>query len=343
MKNRTITFTTTFVALGFLALASTIQALNPPPDGGYPGQNTAEGDGALDSLTFFHGQPSATDNTALGFHALVNNTVGNENTAVGKNALLGNVNGDSNTATGVSTLVFANGNYNTAIGKGALSIIGSGSFNAALGGEALSSSINGSFNTALGYSAGVGIGSANNVICIGANVAGDNVSNSCYIGSIFDQTAADGVQVFINSNDKLGTTTSSKRFKEAVKPMNQTSEALFALKPVIFRYKKEIDPTGRSQFGLVAEDVEKVSPDLVVRDKEGKPYSVRYDQINAMLLNEFLKEHRKNEVQQSKIEQQAAKIALQQKQIDALAAGLQKVSAQLEVTKHATQVALNRP
>jgi trimeric autotransporter adhesin len=334
MKNRTITFTTTLLALGFLALASTIQALNPPPDGGYPGQNTAEGDGALDSLTFFHGQPSATENTALGFHALVNNTVGNENTAVGKNALLGNINGDSNTATGVSTLVFANGNYNTAIGKGALSIIGSGSFNAALGGEALSSSINGSFNTALGYSAGVGIGSANNVICIGANVAGDNVSNSCYIGSIFDQTAADGAQVFINSNDKLATRTSSKRFKEEIKPMDKTSEALFALKPVNFRYKKEIDPGGTSQFGLVAEDVEKVNADLILRDKEGKPYSVRYDAINAMLLNEFLKEH-------GKVQNQQEEISALKRELKEQRALIQQVSAQVELSKPSPRTALN--
>ena len=123
--------------------------------------------------------------------------------------------------------------------------------------------------------------------------------------------------------------------------MDTASEAVLALKPVTFRYKKEVDSDGIPQFGLVAEDVEKVNPDLVVRDKEGKPYSVRYEQVNAMLLNEFLKEHRKNEQQESKIEQQEAKIARQEKQIEALTAGLQKVSAQLEASKPAPQVVVN--
>ena len=164
--------------------------------------------------------------------------------------------------------------------------------------------------------------------------------------------------VFINSANKLGTTVSSKRFKEKIKPMDKASEALLALTPVTFRYKKEIDPAGRSQFGLVAEDVEKVNPDLVVRDKEGKPYSVRYDQVNAMLLNEFLKEHLKVEELKSTAAKQEATIAdlrytaakqeariaqhqksfgKQEKQIEALASGLQKVSAQLEMTRPAPQ------
>jgi trimeric autotransporter adhesin len=140
--------------------------------------------------------------------------------------------------------------------------------------------------------------------------------------------------VFINANDKLGTSTSSARFKDDIKAMDSASNKLFALKPVTFRYKKQIDPEGISQFGLVAEDVEKVNPALVVRDKEGKPYSVRYDQVNAMLLNEFLKEHRKNE-------EQEATIVRLQKQVEALTAGLQKVSAQLELIKPAPQTALN--
>ena len=123
--------------------------------------------------------------------------------------------------------------------------------------------------------------------------------------------------------------------------MKRASEVLYGLEPVTFRYKKEIDPAGKSQFGLVAEEVEKVNPDLVVRDKEGKPYSVRYDQVNAMLLNEFLKEHRKNEQQESKLEEQEAKIARQEQQIEALTAGFQKVSAQLDASKPAPQVVVN--
>jgi len=152
-------------------------------------------------------------------------------------------------------------------------------------------------------------------------------SDACYIASIFGQTTASGIPVFINSNNKLGTTTSSERFKEDIRPMGKTSETLFALNPVTFHYKKEIDSAGTSQFGLVAEEVEKMNPDLVVRDKEGKPYSVRYDQVNAMLLNEFLKEHQKVE-------------ALE-KQVERLTAGLEKVSAQLEAGKPAPQVVNN--
>ena len=129
-------------------------------------------------------------------------------------------------------------------------------------------------------------------------------------------------------------TKSSHHNSGSIQPTNKASEALFALKPVTFHYKKEIDPAGKSQFGLVAEDVEKVNPDLIVRDKEGKPYSVRYDQVNAMLLNEFLKEHRK-------VEELEANTARQQKQIEALTAGLQKVSAQLEASKAAQQVVNN--
>jgi hypothetical protein len=145
---------------------------------------------------------------------------------------------------------------------------------------------------------------------------------------------AGGVGVIVGTNGKLGTVVSSARFKEAVQPMDKASEAILALQPVTFRYKKELDPEGIPQFGLMAEEVEKVNSDLVARDEQGKPYSVRYEAVNAMLLNEFLKEHRKNEVQE-------ATIARQQKQIDALTAGLQKVSAQLELNKPAPQTVLN--
>ena len=185
---------------------------------------------------------------------------------------------------------------------------------------------------AVGEFAGLAVTTSNNVIAIG--VQGQDISDSCFIGNIFNAMAPSGSAVFIDANNRLGTITSSKRFKEDIKPIGKSSEALLELKPVTFRYKKEIDPAARSQFGLVAEDVEKVNPDLVVRDKEGKPYSVRYDQINAMLLNEFLKEHRKNEKQE-------ATIARLQKQIEALTAGLQKVSARLEASKSAPQVVNN--
>ena len=132
----------------------------------------------------------------------------------------------------------------------------------------------------------------------------------------------------------LGQMASSARFKDNIKPMDKASESILALKPVSFRYRKEIDAKGISQFGLIAEEVAKVDPALVLPDKEGKPYTVRYDQVNAMLLNEFLKEH--HQVQDLK-----AIVAGQQKRIEALTAGLQKVSAQLETSKPAPQVANN--
>jgi hypothetical protein len=359
------------------ALLPKSQAVSPAPDGGYPGNNTAEGDNALLSLTTgtentavglsalasnrtgsFNTAIGAgallantvDENTATGARALLNNTTGNTNTADGAFALLSNTRGNSNTAIGDSALFSntagsgntangvnalyrnANGGSNTAIGVGALIANVTGNFNTANGASALLKNTSGTRNIALGASAGSNVTTAGNVICIGT--AGQNVNNSCYIGQVFGALSPGGTAVFINSNGKLGTPQSSQRFKEDIKPMEQASEALFALKPVTFRYKKEIDATGISQFGLVAEEVEKVNPDLIVRDKDGKPYSVRYDQVNAMLLNEFLKEHRK-------VEELEANAARQQKEIEALTAGLQKVSAQLEVSKPAPQVAEN--
>jgi hypothetical protein len=229
------------------------------------------------------------------------------------------------------------------VGIDALFANTTGSGNTAIGGGALALNTTGGGNTALGLDAGSNVTTANNVICIGA--AGNNVENSCFIGNIFGATSSNGLAVLINSDGRLGTMTSSARFKDEIKPMDNASEALFALKPVTFRYKKGIDPEGIPQLGLVAEEVEAVNPDLVVRDKEGKPYSVRYDQVNAMLLNEFLKEHRKVEEQQATITQLKqdfqSRIAHQQKQIEALTAGLQKVSAQLELNKPAPQTVVN--
>ena len=154
------------------------------------------------------------------------------------------------------------------------------------------------------------------------------MSHSCYIGNIFNQSSPSGLAVFVNSDGKLGTIMSCRRFKEDIKPMDKASETILTLQPVTFRYKQDVDPRGTAQFGLVAEDVAKVNPDLAVRDKEGKPYSVRYDAVNAMLLNEFLKARRQ--------------IDAQEKQIEALAAGLQKVSAQVEMNRPTPQVVVNQ-
>jgi len=353
------------IALACFGLAPSTHALlpPPPPDGGYPGNNTAEGTNALFNLT------TGANNTAVGFAALISNTTGNNNTATGIGALASNTIGNDNTANGLGALLhdttgsdntalgfeallvnttgfqnaangwralFSNttGNHNTADGDEALTGNTTGNFNTTCGAHSLIHNTTGSGNTILGFDTGNSITTANNVICIGENVAGANVSNSCFIGNIFGATSTSGIAVFINSSGQLGTATSSRRFKEEIRPMDQVSNALFSLKPVTFRYKKEVDPAGTSQFGLVAEDVETVNPDLVVRDKEGKPYTVRYDAVNAMLLNEFLKEHRT-------VQEQGATIARQQKQIDALTAGLQKVSAQLDQSKPAPRTVLN--
>jgi hypothetical protein len=308
-------------------------------------QNTAIGFGALLSNT------TGFKNTANGAFALFSNTIGIQNTASGYSALFSNTTGGSNTANGIVALVSnTTGGLNTATGLAALASNTTGSDNTANGEGSLQNNTAGASNTALGNFAGSNVTTANNVICIGANVAGNNVDNSCYIGNIFGATSSNGIGVLVNSNGRLGTTTSSRRFKEGIKPMNQASEALFSLKPVTFRYKKEIDPAGTSQFGLVAEDVEKVSPDLVVRDKERKPYSVRYDLVNAMLLNEFLKEHKIVEELKSTVQKQEAviaeqqqslesKLAEQEKRVEALTSGLQRVSAQLEVSRSTSQMA----
>ena len=212
-------------------------------------------------------------------------------------------------------------------------------------------------NVALGERAGANPTTGNNNIYIGSEMLGvAGESNSCYIGSIWGQTSSGGAAVFINSAGKLGTTTSSRRFKDDIKPMNDASEALFALKPVTFRYKKEIDPQGIPQFGLIAEDVASVNSQLVVRDKEGKVNTVRYEQINAMLLNEFLKEHEKVEAQQATIrqlksnsEKREATIGQITKEMGTLtaqfkeqSAQLQKVSAQVETSRSAPRVVTNR-
>jgi len=162
-----------------------------------------------------------------------------------------------------------------------------------------------------------------------------------FVAGIRGVTVASGIGVIIGSNGQLGTVTSSARFKEAIKPMDKASEAILALKPVTFRYKHDLDPDGVPQFGLVAEQVEKVNPDLVVRDEDGKVSTVRYEAVNAMLLNEFLKEHSKVEEQQGTIAQLKTAAARQQKQIEALAATVQKVSNQLELNKAAQQVVAN--
>jgi hypothetical protein len=217
-----------------------------------------------------------------------------------------------------------------------------GTGNTAIGNGALFHNTTGDTNTAIGGAAGTSVTTASNVIAIGT--AGANVSNSCYIGNIWNQPGGSQA-VYVNSEGKLGAQVSARRFKDEIKPMDQASEVIYSLKPVSFRYKPEIEATRPLGFGLIAEDVEKINPDLVTRGSDGKVNSVRYDQVNAMLLNEFLKEHKTVQEQGATITQQRkdfeAALARQQKQIEPLTEGLQKVSAQLEASRPAPQVVNN--
>jgi hypothetical protein len=289
-------------------------------------ENTAVG---TDALVF---NDIGGSNTALGAFALFNNTQGVANTATGDSALQNNLTGSNNTADGSLALSGnTSGSQNTAIGDFTLPS-NNGDMNTAVGNNALASNATGSGNIALGFAAGIAVTDANSVITIGTG--GANVSNSCFIGNIRDvQTQnADAIAVVVDSAGQLGTISSSQRFKTDIRPMNKASEAVLALNPVTFYYKK--DKTDTPQFGLIAEDVAAVNPNLVVRDKEGEVYTVRYEAVNAMLLNEFLKEHRT-------VQEQGATIAELKKQIAALTVGLQKVSAKLEANKPAPEMALN--
>jgi hypothetical protein len=388
-----------------LAFLPESQAVSPPPDGGYAGGNTAEGQSALFSLTtgtyntangiysllsltdgsFCTGvgagtlllntannntatgagalfnnttgeantangtfalfsNTTGTVNTAIGDSALLSNTDGHFNTAVGQQALFANISGQENTAVGFVALAnHPTGNFNTAIGTSALlnttagqnTAVGAhalqtndtGNSNTAVGNNALGTST-GSGNIAFGASAGNGVSTASNVTCIGAS--GANIDNSCYIGRIYFNVqpivGTDPDSVTITSAGRLGRgNVSSRRYKHDIQSMDKSSEALYALKPVSFRYNKEYDVTQTLAFGLIAEDVAQVYPDLVGRNPEGEPESVRYEQINAMLLNEFLKEHRKVE----KLEATVADLAEQ----------LQKIAAQVQMNNSSARVA----
>jgi len=418
------------LALALVAPSQTVQAVTPAPDGGYPGNNTAEGQDALFSLTtgvdntaigsnaLFsnttgfnntatgfalgnnttgsqntgngHGalalNTTASNNTATGYFALFSNRTAGNNTATGADALFYN-HGGNNTATGANALFYnqegrnntANGfeamfnnlggnntatgfqalfnnnlgNANTASGADALLMNNDGSQNTATGANALRSNTTGSNNIAVGANAGRNLTTGDSNIDIGnQGVAGDSgairigtasVQTATFIAGIYGTTIGNGVLVTIGPRGKLGTLQSSARFKEAIKPMDKASEAILALKPVTFRYKEELDPDKMPQFGLVAEEVEKVNRDLVVRDGDGKVSTVRYEAVNAMLLNEFLKEHRKVQELEAIAAKQEATAANQQKEIKALTASLkeqasqiQKLSATLEVSKPAT-------
>jgi len=370
--------TTRTVLLATLLFASEALAVDPPPPGGYPNGNTAAGEDALFSLTTgtdntavgIHALYSNTfgfTNTAIGAHALESNSSGfpDGNVAVGAYALKNNIGGGDNVSVGTYALEDnTSGDVNIAIGAYALSGNTTGGGNVAVGSDALCSNeigeqniaigdlalstSKGYGNIALGNEAGERIVNGSYNICIGnIGVTSDNYTirigktglhTSTNIAGISGVVVPNGVPVIVDTHGKLGTVVSSASFKQDVKPMDDASETIIALKPVTFHYKHQLDPDGIPQFGLVAEEVEKVNPDLVARDDQGKPYTVRYEAVNAMLLNEFLKEHRK-------VEALEATVAGQQKgfesQLAALAAIVKAQTAQIQdVSDH---LAVHKP
>lgn len=389
------------LTISCLSLPTALLAVDPPPDGGYPNQNTAEGEDAL----FTGGHIGA--NTAVGYHALYSDNFGASNTAVGSNALLATdgayfntgIGADAlssdtyagyNTAVGYSALNgitgFAHsdnvavgyramavgdayscvaigsraleinkGQLNTALGKGALQENTSGAQNTAcgwsamvhnitglnniaVGAAALANNTSGSNNVALGNNSGINLVSGNdNLDFSNAGAAGDQgvirigtegTQTATYIAGIMTSPLASALAIGVNPSGRLGVRASSARFKEAIEPMAHSSEAIYALKPVKFRYRKELDPAAAPQFGLVAEEVEKVDPELVARDDAGRPFTVRYDEVNTMLLNEFLKEHRKVEALQDAMSRQQKAIEKLESDLAAQAAQIRRVSAQ---------------
>jgi Chaperone of endosialidase len=358
-SNTTGSFNT---ALGAGALLSNIGG---PSEGVAAVENTAVGTAALlfntmgaantavGSTALLNNNGSV--NTAIGSRALNQNTSGSFNTAVGRDALLSNTSGQENTALGFAAMGSnaSPNNLNTAVGSSALVSINNGASNTAVGAHALASLANsnastavgadallattGNANTALGANAGSAITTGSNIICIGTS--GANIDNSCFIGRIYSTVqpivGTDPDSVTIASNGRLGRgNVSSRRYKHDIKPMEKASEMVYALKPVSFRYHKEYDATQTLAFGLIAEEVAEVYPDLVGRNPKGEPESVRYEQINAMLLNEFLKEHRR-------VQQLEATVAALVGKVDEQAAELRKVTAQMQVNMSTRQVAAN--
>ncbi len=320
--------------------------------------NTAVGASALSLST-------GDDNTATGWNALGSNTTGQSNTANGYGALFSSSASNFNTATGFQALKNTTGERNTATGADALLFNTDGAGNTADGNNALRNITTGSSgNIALGAEAGTNLNTGSNNIYLGSlGVATE--SNTLRIGTSGTQDRAfirgirgvttgnnDAVPVLIDTAGQLGTTSSSRRYKKDIKPMEQASKAILSLKPVTFHYKSDTKDT--PQFGLIAEEVAELNPDLVVRDENGEIYTVRYDAVNAMLLNEFLKEHRKVEEQSRKIQEQEATIAelrsdaaYERTTISGLKNGIETVVAHLKeqdsrIQKVSDQIEINK-
>src|SRR6266850_1214065 len=318
--------------------------------------NTAVGAGALDlnngnDNTAVGGaalllNTTGTDNTAVGVAALENNADGSENNALGAFALSANVSGFFNNAHGRNALTASINSENNAFGDLAMENNTTGASNTAIGDDALRNNVDGSFNVAVGDEAGTGLGtSVNNCIAIGAPGAGPFavLDNTCFIGSIFGQPVSDpGTQtaVFVDQFNVVGIFNSSRKYKHDIQPMDKASETLYSLKPVTFKFNSDWKAT--TQYGLIAEEVAEVDPQLVSR-KDGEIVTVHYEQINSMVLNEFLKEHKKVQSLEATVAQQAKGMEVLTAQLREQAAQIQKVSAQLEVNKPAPQVVTNNP
>lgn len=312
------------VTLCCFSLYRIAQAVTPAPDGGYPNFNTAEGDNALFGLT------TGGYNTAIGYWSLYGAGDGSFNTGVGAAALIEN-DGNENTATGAGALLLnSTGAGNTADGAFALIYNSSSYYNTAVGDRALQYNTGG-WNTAVGYQAGLNQTDGSFNVYIGQGmegIAGElghtyirNINTTSVSGDNTDTVTVDLI------TGLLGHLSSSRRYKEDIKPMADASEALYRLKPVTYHYKKHIDPAQSPAFGLIAEEVANVNPALVARDAKGQSESIHYEMVDAMLLNEFLKEHRK-------VEQM-------EKQLEVLTARLQHVSEQLELSTSAARTVLN--
>ena len=320
-----VTTGTNDTALGYHALRKDTTGTNNTANGAYALENNTGGENTANGAYALQRNSNSYENTAIGAFALSANSTGSANTAIGDHALTNNTYGSDNTANGFCALQSNTTGYdNTAIGPFALSST-TGSENIALGSYAGTMLTTGSNNIDIGN---LGAAAEENTIRIGTQ----GTQTVAYIAGIYGATVANGLGVVVDETGHIGTKGSSERFKQDIQSMDKASEAILALKPVTFRYKKELDPQGIRQFGLVAEEVEKVNSDLVVRDTEGKVYTVRYDAVNAMLLNEFLKEHRT-------VQELKSIVAKQEQEIEALTAGLQKVSDQLEMSQPVQTVA----
>ena len=243
-----------------------------------------------------------------------------------------------------------------AVGRRALEFATSGSNNVVIGWRAGDGLTTGDDNTFIGDQAGRNETTVSNVLCIQSpgDTTAPTAANRTFIGNIRGAFCGngDGIPVIVDSDGQLGTANaSSRRFKKDIQPMDQASEAILKLKPVTFHYKNlDTKKAGETpQFGLIAEEVAEVNPDLIMRDQDGKVTYVRYDAVDVMLLNEFLKEHKKVEEQQASIADLKSTVALQQKEMQVFtaqlkeqAAQIQKVSAQLEASKPAPKVVANR-